>query len=279
MRTSLVVVAVFVAMAGCKKEKEAPDFVLDQALEDDNEAFGSTLDASEAAIEGPSSFAPDSGSSFAGCTGTISGTDVIAVCARNVPSNRSITWSCTGVNGNGVVGSASIMTTVVDDTDCPNVTIDHDITFLRTWTAGNYRGELTGTSSVRMILDVMNRSAQRSVTANMIRQVFRDDEMIRDQELTGTRVADLQANGPGLADDTRTVDGGAMIEFKLADAELELAGTDVLWTRDCCHPVGGSVVYAFSGDWTGDGTITFGPTCGEATDDGEDFGLRACLSF
>lgn len=280
VRNGLMLLAALAALAGCNREKEGETSLLLAGLEDDEEAFAATLDASEAAIAGPAAFAPgSSAASFAGCSGTVTGTNMIAVCSRNVPGNRTIDWSCTGDNGGTIAGSASIATTVLDDTDCPNVTIQHQVAFDRTATFGVHEANLAGTSTVTLTLDSANRSAQRTVVANLTRQVTRDGELVRDQELTGSRVADLEANGAGPDDDTRTVNGSAQVEFNLAEATLDLTATDLLWQRGCCHPIGGTLGYEFGGSRSGAGTVAFGPACGDATDDGEPLDLRPCPQF
>lgn len=252
------------ALAGCGQKNDsepvnAESMAID-GLEDDTEASQSAIDASELAIGGPAlAFGGD-----ASCTGTVTGTDEIAVCSRNVPGTRTVAWSCTGPNGNGVSGTATVVTTVLDDTDCPNVTVRHDVTFSRHRQAGSLSADLAGTAQVTLVLDSANRTAQRTVTLDVTRQVENAGTLIRDQHLTGERVADLAANGAGPADDTRTVNGNAQIEFLLRGSQLDVGATDLLWNRGCCHPVGGRIDWVLSGTDEGSGSLRFGPACGEA---------------
>lgn len=267
-------------LAGCgpKNDSEpvnAESMAVD-GFEDDTEATQSAMDASELALGGPALAFGGSGS----CTGTVTGTAEIAVCSRSIPSTRSVSWSCTGPNGNGVSGTATVNTTVLDDSDCPNVSIRHDVTFSRHRQAGTLTADLAGTAQVTLVLDSANHTAQRTVTLDVTRQVENAGTLIRDQHLTGERVADLAANGAGPADDTRTVNGTTQIEFLLRGSELDVGATNLLWNRGCCHPVGGRIDWVLSGTDEGSGSLRFGPACGEALRaDDSPVTLPACPTF
>lgn len=267
------------ALAGCRPNEAQPVGAEELAiggLEDDAEASQASLDASELAIGGSAfAFGGD-----AGCTATVTGADEIAVCSRTVPGTRTVAWSCTAPNGSSVSGAATVVTTVIDDSACPSVAIRHDVSFSRLRAAGDITAELEGTSQVDLVLDSANRTAQRTVALDVTRRVHRNDDLIRDQRLTGERVADLAANAIGPADDTRTVNGNVTVEFLLTDAQLDIGATDLLWRRECCHPVGGRIDWLFSGENEGSGSLRFGPTCGLAlrADDSE-VTLHPCPNF
>ena len=279
MKTLSLALLSIVALAGCRPNEAEPvgaEQMAIEGLEDDAEASQASLDASEIALEGPAlAFAGD-----AGCTATVTGTNEIAVCSRTVPGTRTVAWSCTAPNGNSVSGTATVVTTVIDDSACPNVAVRHDVSFARVRAAGNITAELEGTSQVDLVLDVDNRTAQRTVALDVTRRVHRNEDLIRDQHLTGERIADLAANAAGPADDTRTVNGNATVEFLLAGAQLDIGATDLLWRRACCHPVGGRIDWLFSGENDGSGSLRFGPTCGRAlrADDSE-VTLPPCPAF
>lgn len=252
-------------VGGCQKDDEAEptsseSMALD-GLDDDSEASQASMDASELALGGgpAAAFGAE-----AGCTATVTGTDQIAVCSRTVPGTRTATWSCTGPNGNGVSGTATVVTTVIDDSSCPDVAIRHAVTFSRVRSFADVTAELEGTAQVDLVLDSANRTAQRTVALDATRQVHRGEDLVRNQHITGERVADLAANAPGPQDDTRTVNGNVTIEFLLAGAQLDVGATDLFWERSCCHPVAGRIDWLFSGSDEGSGSLRFGPTCGTA---------------
>lgn len=269
------------AAAGCGPKESEPvnaESMAIDGLDDDTEASESAFDASELALGGPAlAFGGNAGGS---CTGAVTGSDEIAVCSRTVPGTRTVTWSCTGANGNGVSGTATVVTTVVDDTDCPNVAIRHDVTFARTRTFADVVAELSGTAQVDLVLDSANRTAERTIVLDVDREVRRGENVVRDQGLTGTRVADIALNGAGPADDTRTVNGNLAIEFRLRGSQLDIGATDLLRTRACCHPVGGRIDWVLSGTDEGSGSLRFGPVCGEALRaDDTPVTLRPCPIF
>lgn len=283
MKTRLAALALCLAasLTGCGPKNDSEpineESMAIDGLEDDTEATQSAMDASELAIGGPAlAFGGGDGS----CTGTVTGTAEIAVCSRSVPSTRTVTWSCTGPNGNGVSGTATVTTTVLDDSDCPNVTVRHDVAFSRHRQAGTLSADLAGTAQVTLVLDSANRTAQRTVALDVTRQVENAGNLIRDQHLTGERVADLAANGAGPADDTRTVNGNTQIEFLLRGSELDVGATNLFWNRGCCHPVGGRIDWVLSGTDEGSGSLRFGPACGEALRaDDSAVTLPACPTF
>jgi hypothetical protein len=49
------------------------------------------------------------------------------------------------------------------------------------------------------------------------------------------------------------------------------------FTAGCCHPTSGEITATLSGSRTGTEDVVFGPTCGEATRDGEPITLRHCF--
>ncbi len=280
MKRLSAVLCLGVLLAGCRPEEAEPvgaEQMALEGLEDDTEATQASLDASESAIEGPASAFGDA----PGCSATVAGTDVISVCSREIPATRTVSWSCAGAGGNSVTGTATVVTTILDDTACPSVQVRHDVTFARTRAAGDVSAALEGTSQVTFTLDALNRTARRDVTLDVTRRVHRDASLVRDQRLTGERRADLAANAEGPEDDTRTVNGNATVEFLLRGAQLDVGATDLLWRCACCHPVGGRIDWILDGpDHDRAGSIEFGPACGQAVrENGGDVELRACPLF
>ena len=280
MKTLTLSLCLVSLLAGCRPAEEAEpssaESMAIEGFEDDAEASQASLDASEMALGGGPAFGGPDGPT---CSASVTGTDVIDVCGRTIPGSRTVSWSCTGADAS-VSGTATVLTTVVDATACPSVAIRHDVTFSRTRTAGLLSGVLEGDATVDLVLDADNRTAQRTVALDVTRRVHRDEELIRDQHLTGERVADFAANGIGPEDDTRTVNGSATIEFLLAQSQLDVGATDLLWQRGCCHPVGGRIDWVFSGERTGSGSLEFGPSCGTAQrEDDSTVTLRPCPLF
>ena len=245
--------------------------------ESESSATQDTLDVSEASAA-TASFAPSSSNAVAGCTVTRDVLATATACSQSYDSSVKVSWSCTGPNGGTAQGTANVATAVVPDA-CPPSTyaISQTIGLDRTRTHGEYSGNLTGTSVVSWNVAPAAQVATKQVSLQLEHKVTKNGNLVRHQTLDGAKTVDLAGNGAGPADDTRTVNGSVDVKFLLAGDELNVTESNLVWHRDCCYPLAGSLSFVKSGNATGEGSITFGPSCGEAVNaQGDSLNLADC---
>lgn len=232
--------------------------------ESESSAMQDTLDVSEASAA-IAAFAPTSANAVAGCTTTREVLATATACAQSYDSSVKVSWSCTGPNGGTSEGTANVATSVVPDA-CPPSTlaISQTIGLDRTRTLGEISGNLAGTSVVSFNVVPAAHAATKQVSLALEHKVTKNGNLIRHQTLDGSKTVDLEANGAGPEDDARIANGSVDVKFLLAGDELNVTETNLTWHRDCCYPVAGSLSFVKSGNATGEGSITFGPSCGEA---------------
>ena len=106
---------------------------------------------------------------------------------------------------------------------------------------------------------------------------------IHDAQISGSRTVAFDDGGTAMTpgDDSLTENGSLSIADSTTDAKIERTDADLSRKRDCCWPVGGSST--LSKGVLSDPTavlvthvFAFGPSCGDATEDGADVSLPSC---
>ena len=246
--------------------------------ESESSATQDTLDVSDASAA-TAGFAPSSSSNLvSGCTTTRDVLATATACSQSYDSSVKVSWSCVGANGGTSQGVANVATTVTPDA-CPPTTlaIAQTIGLDRTRTHGDLTGTLTGTSIVSWNVQPAANAATKQVSLQLEHKVTKDGALVRHQTIEGAKTVDIERNGPGVADNTRVANGTLDVKFLLAGDELNVTESNLTWHHDCCYPVAGSLSFVKSGNATGEGSITFGPSCGEAVNaQGDSLNLADC---
>lgn len=271
----LLALAFLAATAGCALERTSAEDFESELTDSLADSLRAVSDASEAAVVGPNV----SGADSTGCDAT---TQVIAtqpLCMLTYASQVHVNWACVGPNGSGASGNAEVSTTLVPNM-CPVSEVDatQSLTLGRQWRLGGIVATLAGTADLSWTASVGAAVATKTVSVDVVHQVSRGDEVLRDQHVTGTRTIARDENGIGPADDTRVVDGTLAVEFEIAGVHADVTETDLTFRRGCCHPVSGTLGYALTGEEERSGSILFGPACGAAeTDGGRVLDLAPCI--
>jgi hypothetical protein len=274
--TSLALLAV-----ACNRPAASSISEESQAASSVSEATQETLDVSDAS-GAAAAFAPQAlsaGSNLvAGCTATKSVLATASACGVAYNSSVSVTWSCTGPNGGTSEGTANVATAVTPDA-CPatQYSVSQTIGFNRTRTYQQLVGTLDGTATVAWSVAPGAGVATKQVTLDLDHKVKKDGSLVRHQTLAGNKTVDFAANGAGPADDTRIANGALDVKFLLAGDELNVTETNLTFHSDCCYPVAGTLSFVKSGNATGSGSATFGPSCGAAVNEaGDSLDLAPC---
>lgn len=278
----LTVASLALVAAACNRPSTAgADSQETQLATTESSANQEILDASDAAEASPF-FASGASSpvnpTVAGCQVTKQILTTATACGTSYNASVKLTWSCVGAAGGTSQGEADVATTVTPDA-CPpaQVSIARQITYDRVRTKGALSGELSGTANVNWDVIPGAAAATKEVALSLEHKVTKDGNLIRHQTLSGNKIVDFNGNGPGTADDTRVANGSVDVKFLLAGDELNASESNLTFHRDCCYPVAGSISWVKSGNVTGQGSITFGPACGQAINaDGDSLALADC---
>lgn len=184
-----------------------------------------------------------------------------------------------GIKINGSVSVATTKALAAGATcDAAGLAVDvtHAVTLtgLRAEVAGHGSAEASGTASSHAVRGPGAPSKSREWRVDETRKLTDEDGTVRlDQHLFGSGSTALDESG----------DEPALVRNGMFTAELNLRGitvatthTDVRRVRSCCHPIGGSIAVNVTGNREVSKTVAFGPTCGQATVDGEARELRDC---
>ncbi|HVO32110.1 MAG TPA: hypothetical protein VMV18_15315 [bacterium] len=285
MRTDFVfITAASIALfaSACNRPSTATaDGEETQLADTESSANQEVLDASDAAEASPF-FASGASSSanpmVAGCEAQKQVLATATACGTTYNSQVKLTWSCVGMAGGTSQGEADVATTVTPDA-CPptQVSIARQISYDRTRTKGAFSGNLSGTANVNWDVIPGAAAATKEVALSLEHKVTKDGNLIRHQTITGNKIVDFNGNGPGTADDTRVANGSLDVKFLLAGSELNATESNLTFNHSCCYPVAGTISWVKSGNATGQGSITFGPACGQAINaDGDSLALPDC---
>lgn len=249
-----------------------------QLVESEASANQEVLDASDASGAEAAFFASTSGGSVAGCNVTKTVIATQTACGASYPSQVQLTWDCQGPNGGTAHGTADIATAITPD-QCPatQIAIAQTIGYDRVRDYQALEGELKGTASVDWNVVPGQATATKQVSLALEHTVTKNGNLIRHQTLDGNKTVQLDGNQPGPADDERVANGALDVKFLLAGDELNATETDLTFHRDCCYPIAGTIAWTKSGNVSGGGSVTFGPSCGEAVNaDGDSLDLSEC---
>ncbi len=283
MRHEFLIVSAFTLLAAaCAKPVVAPDSEESQLADSEATSMQETLDVSEAAQQNVFGFAPSAGpENIAGCNYQRQILQTGTACGQSYDAQVSIVWSCARPDGATASGTATVATTVTPDA-CPatSFVVAQSIGLDRTRNKGAWTGTLAGTAAVSWNVVPAAHSVTKQVSVQLDHQVTRDGALVRHQTFEGAKSVDIERNAPGEADNVRVATGTADVHFVLAGNELQITETGITWHHDCCHPVAGSLAWIRSGNATGEGSITFGPSCGEALNGaGDALTLSACTDL
>jgi hypothetical protein len=200
-------------------------------------------------------------------------------CNNTYDSNVNLQWSCAnvGTEGAAITGSAQVATILTPDT-CPATSLagSKNATLSRTRTVG--RDSITTNGSVMATWTTSPGIAPPVIqlTRNVSRQVFRDSSLQLDQAISGNHTVNLTY------DDVHTPtqwtsSGTSTIEFKKDGFTVTTVDNALNFQNGCCYPLSGTTQFTITGNRTGSGTLTFGPSCGNFTNDGgKAFTLPSC---
>jgi hypothetical protein len=97
-------------------------------------------------------------------------------------------------------------------------------------------------------------------------------KLLQDQDFNGTRTFQFEGS-----QQEYTVDGLVNLEDNTSTMTSTIAASGLARTNDCCHPTGGDLRIArVNGSSTQQHGYTFGPSCGQATQDSTNTTLQAC---
>lgn len=300
----LTLVLPFLLLAGCNagttKNNASADGV---ALDSDESAASGAIAASDAAIGPMFGAAPGAGpGGHPGCTPDVTVLATTAVCGHDVPSSVQIDWNCAGPEGQTLTGTDLVATTVVPDA-CPatSLSIDQSITLNETRTHDAHSQNVSGSSTASWTqvpppspsgtpapgsMPPPPPPASRSITfdVHVVATDTDSNQTVHDAQVTGSRTVDFDDAGTaGDHTDDRLIENGAIsLEDVVVAKKFARTDNDVALARSCCYPVGGSstLVITDLADATAPDvtrTISFGPSCGQATrEDGTAVTFPAC---
>lgn len=200
------------------------------------------------------------------------------VCGHDYPSDVQIVWNCTSSWGPAVTGSAEILTTITAP-NCPpdSFTVQRQISIDRTRSHGDKVSNLAGTATLEWDSATATSGAKRHLVYSFERKKSDAGTPVKDTRLSGdTTVAwsvDTSGNGgPGGGcnggdfDGQRVVNGTEDVQHVLAGTQLDATETNLTFAQDCCYPISGTFAFQFTNTaGTASGSLTFGPSCGDAT--------------
>jgi len=200
------------------------------------------------------------------------------VCGHDYPSDVQIVWNCTSSWGPAVSGSAEVLTTITAP-NCPpdSFTVQRQISIDRTRSHDDKVSNLAGTASLEWDSATATSGAKRHLVYSFERKKTDAGTPVKDTKLSGdTTVAwsvDTSGNGgPGGGcnggdfDGQRVVNGTEEVKHVLAGTTLDATETNLTFAQDCCYPVSGTFAYQFTTTaGMASGSLTFGPSCGDAT--------------
>ncbi len=244
-----------------------------------------TVEAVTEAVSATLQISGVGGASFAGgaaaCEPTVMVLSTGTMCNQAYNDEIDLYFDCEGQDGATLVGTANVIVTRTPS-NCPaptSIEVAQDIDFERTMTKGTKVGEISGSSSFDFTVTPGTPPASKAEEVAIERMLTEDGTVTRHAMITGTKTISFDYGGDGPEDDEKVVDGELEIDLVLTDVTLNVTQTDLTFTRDCCYPVSGTIDYVKSGAEEGEGSITFGPACGDAENGaGDPLELPACPS-
>ncbi|HVO32114.1 MAG TPA: hypothetical protein VMV18_15335 [bacterium] len=236
-----------------------------------------------------------------GCAPTVLVLSTSSVCGHAVPTSVQVTWACDFPNGDSITGTDVVNTTVTPDA-CPptQVAIAQQINLDQTRVHGDLTSHATGTSTASWTMlapppmgtpapgstppPLPPPPADRSMSLDVHVADSAAGTPVHDAHVTGSRTSHFDDAGtPGDPSDDAMVDNGqGEIDDTVTDAKVTAADTNIKHVISCCWPVAGTSTHTFGSlsdptAPTETHTLTFGPACGAADDNGQSVTLPACM--
>lgn len=301
----LLLPAVAIAACSAGGSSSSSSSPVSDTLSADESALSATLGASDAAygpMMGGGPAAGPCGMGGPGCMPDVTVLETADVCGHQVPSKVQIDWNCTAPDGHaGVTGSDLVETTLTPDT-CPatQVAIEQQITIDETRTFDDKSDHVTGTSTASWTQapppppptstpapgstpPPPPPPADRSMTLDLHVVSTQGSTTVHDAQITGSR--DVAFDDAGTqddpSDDSVVLNGENHVQDAAQDVKADSSDTDVTRVRDCCWPISGTSTLSLGllSDPTAPvetHTLTFGPSCGDATRDGQAITFPSC---
>jgi hypothetical protein len=192
----------------------------------------------------------------------------------------TVTFNACELEGGGVLNGTYSVTSnqTASDTRC-NGTTSKTVTWTSTLTDLTY----TTTGGSRLVIPAQTTmgsftralqgdpAAISLITNGRLTTFDSNDVVINDRTYSGNRNVNFTREGTS---SSYTVDGMLSVQNVADGRSAAIAGAGLQRTDQCCRPTGGTL--SVTND---DGTVeswTFGPTCGEATRDGQTVDLPDC---
>ena len=287
------------AITACNAGSSSRGASTDGAVLDANESASSAaLGASGAAMGPLFGGAPGDGGpgGHPGCMPAVTVLATTAVCTHDVPTQVQLDWNCSGPDGGTFTGTDIVTTTVTPDA-CPpaQLAIAQSISLNDQRAHDTKSVQITGTSSASwnqpapppptgaMTPPPPPPPADRTISVDVHVVAADAGTTVHDAQITGSRTVAFDDGGtvgtPG--DDSMTENGSVSIADAATDEKIDRSDVNLVRKRDCCWPIGGTASLSKGDlDDTSAPLVThvfaFGPSCGDATEDGADVSLPSC---
>jgi len=230
-----------------------------------------------------------------------------SVCNFSYPSSVQIVWNCASNYGAAITGSAEIMTTITSN--CPSgnggsgwsgsaltFSYDRKMTIDRTRSKNGRSANLDGTSDLTWS-DSGNGGPERQMVYDFARTLSTSGTLVMNDKLTANETVNwvqqtngMGGNGGGMGgggngggggffDNEKVVNGTESVDQLLQNNDFTATQTNLTFAMDCCYPVAGTLALSQTGAVTSSQTITFGPSCGQATNAAGALTLPPCMGW